>query len=145
MRYPARKKEVILSLLSSGEGILLDLQTKIYYSLNPAGVAIWSAIDGKRATEDLSAGAGKQWKEAEVREFLHSLEEESLVQMLVQMMETPLHQEGSDRLPSSELPGFPPDTPSPVPSSSPPSLTKHQPLTKVTVFTAATAGGASFF
>ena len=37
--------EVVFTKLSDGEGILLNLQTKLYYSLNSTGSFLWQLIE----------------------------------------------------------------------------------------------------
>lgn len=36
-----------------GESVLLDLNTGIYYSLNPAGGFIWRLLDGNRTVREI--------------------------------------------------------------------------------------------
>lgn len=36
-----------------GEAVLLDLNTGIYFSLNPVGGYIWSLLDGQRTVRDI--------------------------------------------------------------------------------------------
>lgn len=47
-----RSAEVIERDLQ-GESVLLDLNTGIYYSLNPAGGFIWRMLDGARTVREI--------------------------------------------------------------------------------------------
>jgi len=43
--------QVLFTELDDGTGVLLDLDTKFYYTLNPTGVIVWKALaEGARPT-----------------------------------------------------------------------------------------------
>ena len=88
VRYRARQSAVFAEL-ADGTGVVLDLTTKAYFTLNPTGVAVWKAL----AAEPL---AGDALAERLVRDFavegpravadvaalLRNLEDEALVDRL---------------------------------------------------------------
>jgi hypothetical protein len=44
--YPVKSKHVTWKVLD-GEGIILDLETGVYFTLNATGTACWERLDGK--------------------------------------------------------------------------------------------------
>ena len=70
-----------------GEGVLLHLATKSYYTLNATGVFIWEQLEaGCQTVEELVAALLEHYEvtreeaERQVRAFLEELEREGLVQ-----------------------------------------------------------------
>ena len=41
----------MLTELADGTGVLLHLETKFYYTLNPTGVEVWKSLSGGAKTE----------------------------------------------------------------------------------------------
>lgn len=119
-----RREDVVSTTLSTGEGILLDLSSKMYYTLNSTGMRVWNILDG------YSLNVLHEFNN-EIGDFAESLLEEGLIGLVPQeeFREIVTDESISKELVSSESPKF----------------VRNQPLTKVTAFTAATAGGASFF
>ncbi|SHK12571.1 PqqD family protein [Rhodothermus profundi] len=69
-----------------GEGVLLHLETKSYYTLNATGVFIWEQLDQGRQTIDELVEAllahyevTREEAERQVRAFLDALQQEGLV------------------------------------------------------------------
>ena len=44
----------ILTVLDNGEGVLLNLDSKRYYTLNETGVFLWKHINGKKNIEEIA-------------------------------------------------------------------------------------------
>ncbi|AEN73134.1 hypothetical protein Rhom172_1207 [Rhodothermus marinus SG0.5JP17-172] len=70
-----------------GEGVLLHLETKSYYTLNATGVFIWEQLEAGRQTIEALVAAlldhyevTQEEAERQVRAFLEELEREGLVQ-----------------------------------------------------------------
>lgn len=112
-----RSENVVATHISTGEGVLLDLATKMYYSLNPSGMQVWDSIEGCSLTLVTEISP-------EITAFVENLLKEGLVQIAAGV--------SVKQKPQLQL-------------SEPPTLTCHEPLVNVTAFTAATAGGATFF
>jgi hypothetical protein len=76
--------EVVYTDLVDG-AVLLHLETKLYYSLNEAGTAIWRLLNSTESREDLIQGltseydVEKERAEASVSEFIQELERNQLV------------------------------------------------------------------
>jgi len=47
----AQHDKCLLTELADGTGVLLHLETKFYYTLNPTGVEVWKALGGGAKTE----------------------------------------------------------------------------------------------
>lgn len=48
---PVPNPQVLFTEIDDGSGVLLHLETKFYYTLNPTGVLVWKALrDGSAAT-----------------------------------------------------------------------------------------------
>jgi hypothetical protein len=45
-RHYTQSPQVLFTELDDGTGVLLQLDTKFYYTLNPTAVAVWKAIAG---------------------------------------------------------------------------------------------------
>ncbi len=52
-KYISHNKEVIFTELEGDEGVLLSLESKIYYSLNETGMVAWKLLNGKRTIGDI--------------------------------------------------------------------------------------------
>ncbi len=69
-----------------GEGVLLHLETRSYYTLNDTGVFIWEQLEaGRQTVEELvealvaSYEVTQEEAERQVRAFLEALQQEGLV------------------------------------------------------------------
>jgi len=83
------KPAVVFTDLEDGSGVLLDLDSKFYYSLNETGCFMWKAFERKG---DLDADklvdilireyeVGTKEAEQDVEEFISSLAKEGLIQL----------------------------------------------------------------
>jgi hypothetical protein len=82
-----RAPDVVFQRLAGEEGaVLLHLDTGVYHGLNPVGARIWEYLDSPRTEPELAELVSGDFEESEdslfadVRAFLHSLEERGLVQ-----------------------------------------------------------------
>jgi len=81
----ARRDSVVCTELDSGEVVLLDLDSKFYYSANETGRTVWGLIDGRRSVRDVVTGTAEAYEgESEniqdgVMQFLHDLLAEGLI------------------------------------------------------------------
>ncbi len=83
MARMGKHPEVVYTSLEDG-AVLLHLQTRLYYSLNECGEAIWRLLDSAESFEDLvqkvkSEYEVEQGKENSISKFLTELEQEQLV------------------------------------------------------------------
>jgi hypothetical protein len=84
MAWIARSPEVVSTELEEG-GILLNMETRLYYSLNREGLEIWSLLDSAAGPEELgrlltsSFDVDEERAQAAVSAFLPELERERLV------------------------------------------------------------------
>jgi hypothetical protein len=68
-----------------GEAILLNIDTGLYFGLDPVGTTIWNALTGGATAEEIAAQVAEQFDApldqilADVREFLALLSEKGLV------------------------------------------------------------------
>ncbi len=46
---PGPKQQVLFTELEDGTAVLLDLDTKFYYTLNPTGTLVWKALSEQPA------------------------------------------------------------------------------------------------
>jgi len=80
----ARSPEVVSTELEDG-AVLLNMETRLYYSLNREGLQIWSLLDSTTGPEDLSRLLARTFDieeeraRATVSAFLGELERERLV------------------------------------------------------------------
>jgi len=88
-RYRARAS-AIFAELGDGSGVLLDLQTKAYFTLNTTGVFVWKylaagELDADTAADRLSAefAVDKDRARADVAGLLRDLHAQELVETLV--------------------------------------------------------------
>jgi hypothetical protein len=51
MTVPRASKDVLLTKLADGTGVLLHLGTKFYFALNATGVVVWEAIEAGSAAD----------------------------------------------------------------------------------------------
>jgi hypothetical protein len=79
-------KSVLLTELADGTGVLLDLQTKFYYTLNATGLFLWkSVVAGTSAPAALAVQVAEAFEvepavaEADTRELLGELVAEGLL------------------------------------------------------------------
>ena len=80
---------IVFTDLEDGSGVLLDLDSKFYYSLNETGCFMWKAfekkgdLDANKLADILTKEYEIGVKEAEqdVEEFLSSLAKEGLIQL----------------------------------------------------------------
>ena len=49
MSLPVPNPQVLFTEIDDGSGVLLHLETKFYYTLNPTGVVVWKALGDKAA------------------------------------------------------------------------------------------------
>ena len=56
MSLPVPNPQVLFTEIDDGSGVLLHLETKFYYTLNPTAVVVWKALaDAKLATVEAVA------------------------------------------------------------------------------------------
>jgi hypothetical protein len=71
-----------------GEGILVNLETGYYFSLNPVGLFIWSHCDGQQTCRQIAAGLVEHFDVDEVtayrdvESFLAQMDAEGLLRVL---------------------------------------------------------------
>lgn len=87
-RYSARR-DVLFTQLDDGSGVLLNLGSGLYYTLNRAGVAVWKALSEGKAdismlTQRLCASFDVDEIEAEreASRLVHELQKDGLVQLV---------------------------------------------------------------
>ncbi len=77
---------VIFTPLVDGTGVLLDLDTKFYFTLNPTGVEVWAALS--EGAQDVDAlvdrvtskfAVDADTARADITELLRTLQDESLL------------------------------------------------------------------
>ena len=77
---------VVFTQLDDGEAVLLDLQTKQYYTLNETGSQIWDHFKENRSLDEIAAAltetfdVGAEAAKEHVVAFLEELHHEGLVQ-----------------------------------------------------------------
>jgi hypothetical protein len=79
---------VVFSELSDGEGVLLHMDSKLYYSLNPTGSFMWRILEKKEGTQPTHLvdqlvdryKISQDLAQADVQEFLRDLLSEQLIQ-----------------------------------------------------------------
>jgi hypothetical protein len=54
-RVPQPNPQVLFTEIDDGTGVLLHLDTKFYYTLNPTGVAVWKALGDRSAAPSIAA------------------------------------------------------------------------------------------
>jgi hypothetical protein len=84
----ASNRDVILTEMKDGTGVLLDLRSKFYFTLNDTGVAVWKMLAAGESPDPLEL-AGKiaqkfdvpsvEAAEADVRALLAELTAEGLL------------------------------------------------------------------
>ena len=80
----------VFTVLSDGTGVLLNLETLVYFSLNKTGAALWLEIDrtGTVTVEDLVHCVGGRFDvdqssaQVEISRFVEQLARLGLVQLL---------------------------------------------------------------
>ena len=84
MSWIAKSSDVVETVLEDG-AILLNLETKFYYSLNNTGYKIWQLIDNVNSSQELIENILSDYdsQQSEINEnvsdFLKELEEQKLV------------------------------------------------------------------
>jgi hypothetical protein len=58
MSLPVPNPQVLFTEIDDGSGVLLHLETKFYYTLNPTAVVVWKAL-GDAKMGDLDAVAAR--------------------------------------------------------------------------------------
>lgn len=82
---PIVNPTAVLQENSDGWGVLVNMDTAASVALNPAGVALWKLIDGKRGVAEIIAKFTRQFKQvpdtagADIEALLSTLAEEGLV------------------------------------------------------------------
>jgi hypothetical protein len=82
---PTRRDSVVCTELDSGEIVLLDLDSKYYYSANETGRAVWQCIDGRRRAGEIVEAVAEAYDgdaeeiRASVMQFLQDLVGEGLI------------------------------------------------------------------
>ena len=83
-----RKKEISWRIVD-GEGVILNLATGAYYSMNPVGLNIWKHCDGKKRLKDIKSLIAKEYRIDEtkagqdVERFLKELQKNDLIKTAV--------------------------------------------------------------
>ena len=78
--------DVVFTRLDDGEAVLLDLQTKQYYTLNETGTQIWDQFKKQHSLDEIAAAltetfdVGQEAAKEHVVAFLEELHREGLVQ-----------------------------------------------------------------
>jgi Coenzyme PQQ synthesis protein D (PqqD) len=82
-------KEVVDTELEGQETVLLNLQNKLYYSLNPTGTRIWQGIKRGLTLQEISRGLQREFAVEPNRadRSVLSLVEDLCQQQLVQSIE----------------------------------------------------------
>jgi hypothetical protein len=81
----SKTKEQVSRVLDN-ETIILNLNTSVYYTLNPSGTAVWNLINGKNTPEVIinkiadAYGIVKQRAGKDVEELIDDFKKEGLVQ-----------------------------------------------------------------
>ena len=85
MPHLTQNPEVVVTELEDG-GVLLNMQTRLYYSLNDTGLAVWNLVGGSGSPGELVAKLEESFEldnrtaaEQDVSRLLSELEREKLV------------------------------------------------------------------
>jgi len=85
MARVTQNPEVVVTELEDG-AVLLNMQTRLYYSLNDTGLAVWNLVDGSASPGDLVTKLGETFAldngaaaEEAISRCLAELEREALV------------------------------------------------------------------
>lgn len=82
--YYQKNPSVVCTELDDG-GILLDLDTKYYYTLNQTGLLIWQIMDGKKSSSEIARHITNEYEVDEknaiesVLKLIKQLEKENLI------------------------------------------------------------------
>ena len=79
MRLHAQNPQVLFTELDDGTGVLLHLDTKFYYTLNPTAVLVWKALQSG-SKESIAAIAERIVKEFRVERDVAERDVETLLQ-----------------------------------------------------------------
>jgi hypothetical protein len=81
-----RSPHVVYQTLAGEEGaVLLNLDTGVYFGLNPVGARVWELLETPRSEAEVQASIAEEFEVdpdvalRDVREFLASLEERDLL------------------------------------------------------------------
>lgn len=72
----------------AGEGVILDLDSKMLRGLNPVGARIWELVDGERSVEEIGEQIAKEFDvdpsraQADVEAFVNDLLARQLVEVV---------------------------------------------------------------
>lgn len=72
----------------AGEGVILDLDSKMLRGLNPVGTRIWELIDGQRSAEEIGEQIAGEFEvdparaRADVQAFVHELLAKQIVEVV---------------------------------------------------------------
>ena len=84
-KYVAGKNQV--SCQVSGEAVILDMQTGVYYGLNAVGASIWKLLNEPRSIEELQTLIAAEYEIApidcrgDIQNLLNKLLEEKLIEL----------------------------------------------------------------
>jgi hypothetical protein len=85
-KYVVRGRDVVHKVLDS-RGVLLNLESGTYYTLNRTGTFVWSLMDGKRDVQGLVEALTEQFQvergaaSRDVEALISDLEREGLVEL----------------------------------------------------------------
>lgn len=80
-----KRKSKVLWREVDGQGVLVDLRTGTYYSLNQMGLKIWSLLNGKNSVEKIRraivsfSGAPEAKVRKDLNRFFSALEKPKLI------------------------------------------------------------------
>jgi len=80
-------KVILTELEEENEGVLLHLDTKMYYTLNETGIFLWKAIENNNSSKALieklyqTYEIGIDKAESTVKEFIAMLSKEKLIEL----------------------------------------------------------------
>jgi len=84
--YPVKSKDVTWKVLE-GEGIILNLETGVYFTLNVTGTACWERLDGKTSLAMIASDLFEQFDvsleqaQRDLMELTRTLADEGLVRI----------------------------------------------------------------
>lgn len=80
------RSDVVYTTLDEEESVLLDLNTRRYYTLNETGARIWELLDEDHSPGEIAAHLAQEWAISEeeaqrhVEDHLEELQEEGLLE-----------------------------------------------------------------
>lgn len=77
----------------AGEGVILDLDSKMLRGLNPVGTRIWELIDGQRSADEIGEQIAGEFDvdPAQARADVQAFVRELLARQLVEVVQHELH------------------------------------------------------